>query len=71
VVRCHGGRVGVLAAAFSPGPIRGLELVNNPLGIEGAPNVVVVQVLIFGLGIERQHLCSRGCSAPGARSVNN
>jgi hypothetical protein len=44
--------LGILAAAFSPGPIRGLEPVNNPLGIEWAPNVVVgVQVLIFGLGI--------------------
>jgi hypothetical protein len=44
--------LGILAAAFSPGPIRGLEPVNNPLGIEGAPNVLVgVQVLIFGLGI--------------------
>ena len=44
--------MGIVAAAFSPGPIRGLEPINNPLGIEGAPDVVVgVQVLIFGLGI--------------------
>ncbi len=44
--------LGIVAAAFSPGPIRGLEPINNPLGIEGAPDVVVaVQVLIFGLGI--------------------
>ena len=44
--------VGILAAALSPGPIRGLEPINNPLGIEGAPNVVVaLQMLIFGLGL--------------------
>jgi hypothetical protein len=44
--------VGILAAALSPGPIRGLEPISNPLGIEGAPNVVIaVQVLIFGLGL--------------------
>jgi hypothetical protein len=44
--------VGIVAAALSPGPIRGLEPINNPLGIEGAPNVVVaVQALIFGLGL--------------------
>lgn len=44
--------LGSLAAAFSPGPIRGLEPVNNPLGIEGAPDVVIgAQALIFGLGI--------------------
>ncbi|MDQ3865172.1 MAG: hypothetical protein M3317_17080, partial [Actinomycetota bacterium] len=44
--------LGILAAAFSPGPIRGLEPLDNPLGIEGAPNIVVaVQVLIFGLGL--------------------
>jgi hypothetical protein len=43
--------VGILAAAFSPGPIRGLESIDNPLGIEGAPNLVVVlEALIFGLG---------------------
>jgi hypothetical protein len=44
--------VGILATAFSPGPIRGLESIDNPLGIEGAPNVVVVlEALIFGLGL--------------------
>jgi hypothetical protein len=44
--------LGIVAAAFSPGPIRGLEPIKNPLGIEGAPDVVVgVQMLIFGLGI--------------------
>jgi hypothetical protein len=43
--------VGILAAALSPGPIRGLESIDNPLWIEGASNVVVgVQVLVFGLG---------------------
>jgi hypothetical protein len=42
---------GTLAAAFSPGPIRGIEPIDNPLGIEGAPNLVVVlEALIFGLG---------------------
>jgi hypothetical protein len=44
--------VGILAAAFSPGPIRGLEPIDNPLGIEEASNVVVaLEVLIFGLGL--------------------
>jgi hypothetical protein len=43
---------GTLAAAFSPGPIRGIEPIDNPLGIEGAPNLVVVlEALIFGLGL--------------------
>jgi hypothetical protein len=43
--------VGILAAAFSPGPIRGLEPIGNPLGIEEASNfVVALEVLIFGLG---------------------
>ena len=44
--------VGILAAAFSPGPIRGLEPIDNPLGIEGMPNIVVaLEALIFGLGL--------------------
>jgi len=44
--------LGISAAAFSPRPIRGLEPLNSPLGLEGAPDVVVgAQVLIFGLGI--------------------
>jgi hypothetical protein len=42
---------GILAAAFSPGPIRRLESIDNPLGIEEASNVVIVlEMLIFGLG---------------------
>jgi hypothetical protein len=44
--------VGLLAAALSPGPIRGLEPIDNPLGIEEASNfVVALEVLIFGLGL--------------------
>jgi hypothetical protein len=44
--------VGILASAFSPGPIRGLEPINNPLGMEGAPNVVAAsEAVIFGLGL--------------------
>jgi hypothetical protein len=44
--------VGILAAALSPGPIRGLEPIDNPLGVEEASNVVVaLEALIFGLGL--------------------
>jgi hypothetical protein len=44
--------VGILAAAFSPGPIRGLEPIDNPLGIDEASNVIVaLEALIFGLGL--------------------
>jgi hypothetical protein len=44
--------VGLVAAAFSPGPIRGLEPIDNPLGIGRASNAVVaLEVLIFGLGL--------------------
>ncbi len=44
--------VGILAAALSPGPIRGLEPMNNRLGMEGMPNVIVaLEALIFGLGL--------------------
>jgi hypothetical protein len=39
--------LGISAAAFSPGPIRGLEPLNNPLGLEGAPDVVVGLRSIF------------------------
>ncbi len=44
--------VGILTAALSPGPIRGLEPMNNRLGMEGMPNVIVaLEALIFGLGL--------------------
>jgi len=44
--------VGTVAAAFSPGPIRGLEPIENPLGIEGAPNFTdLVEAIIYVLGI--------------------
>jgi len=43
--------VGILAAAFSPGPIRGLEPMHNPLGMEGVSNTLVaLDAIIFGLG---------------------
>jgi hypothetical protein len=64
--------VGILAAAFSPGPMRGLEPIDNPLGIEKASNVVVaLEVLIFGLGLVAAAPFSRGCGVLGAWSVNN
>jgi hypothetical protein len=31
--------VGVVGAAYSPGPIRGLDALPNPLGIDGVPNL--------------------------------
>ena len=42
--------VGAVAVAFSPGPIRGLEVISNPFSIEGAPGVSgPVDVLMFSL----------------------
>ncbi len=44
--------VGTVAAALSPGSIRGLEPIENPLGIDGAPNVAVVaETLVYALGL--------------------
>jgi hypothetical protein len=42
--------VGSIAAAYSPGPVEGLGVHRNPLGIEGLPNLSVsVEVLVFAL----------------------
>src|SRR5215207_6816268 len=39
---------GTVAAAYSPGPVRGLGALRNPLGIEGVPNLSgAVEVLMF------------------------
>jgi hypothetical protein len=44
--------VGAVAAAYSPGPIRGLGSLRNPLGIEGVPNLFgAVEVLVFILAL--------------------
>ncbi len=44
--------VGAVAAAYSPGPIRGLGSLRNPLGIEGLPNLSgAVEVLVFVLAL--------------------
>jgi hypothetical protein len=44
--------VGAVAAAYSPGPIRGLGSLRNPLGIEGVPNLFgAVEVLVFLLAL--------------------
>jgi hypothetical protein len=45
--------VGAISAAFSPGPINvGLELIQNPLGIETLPNTYQpVQALLLTLGL--------------------
>ena len=43
---------GTVAVALSPGPIRGLELIENPLGMEGLPNVAVLtEALLYALGV--------------------
>jgi hypothetical protein len=43
---------GTVAVALSPGPIRGLELIENPLGMEALPNVAVLtEALLYGLGV--------------------
>jgi hypothetical protein len=44
--------VGTVAAAYSPGLIRGLGSVRNPLGIEGVPNLFgAVEMLVFILAL--------------------
>jgi hypothetical protein len=44
--------MGTVAVALSPGPIRGLELIENPLGLEGVPNVAVwTEALLYALGL--------------------
>jgi hypothetical protein len=41
---------GTLAAAYSPGPIGGLEAIHNPEGIEALPNLTgSVEVVVFAL----------------------
>ena len=43
---------GTVAVALSPGPIRGLELIENPLGMEALPNVAVLtEALLYALGV--------------------
>jgi hypothetical protein len=42
---------GTVAVVLSPGAIGGLEPIENPLGIEGAPNIIfAVETLMYGLG---------------------
>ncbi|MGH3148324.1 MAG: hypothetical protein ACRDTR_21280, partial [Rubrobacter sp.] len=42
--------MGTVVAAFSPGPIRGLDTIGNPRGIEGVPDLSEsVEVLMFAL----------------------
>src|SRR5918995_6484598 len=44
--------VGTVAAAYSPGPIRGLGSVRNPLSIEAVPNLFgAVEVVVFILAL--------------------
>ena len=44
--------VGSVASAYSPGPIRGLGSLRNPLGIESIPNLSgAVEVLVFVLAL--------------------
>jgi hypothetical protein len=41
---------GSVAVAYSPGPIDSLAPIRNPLGVEGAPNLVApVEVVVFAL----------------------
>src|SRR3712207_8617730 len=43
---------GTVAVALSPGSIRGLELIENPLGMEALPNVAVLtEALLYALGV--------------------
>jgi hypothetical protein len=43
---------GTVAAALSPGPIRGLEPIENPLGLEGVPTVAVLtEAMLYALGL--------------------
>jgi hypothetical protein len=42
--------VGTVVAAYSPGPVRGLGAIRNPLGMEAIPNLSgAVEVLVFAL----------------------
>jgi hypothetical protein len=44
--------IGTVAAALSPGPIRGLEPIENPFGLEGVPTVAVLtEALLYALGV--------------------
>jgi hypothetical protein len=44
--------IGTVAVALSPGPIRGLDPIDNPLGIERLPNVAVLtEALLYALGV--------------------
>jgi hypothetical protein len=41
-----------VAVALSPGPIRGLDPIDNPLGMERLPNVAVLtEALLYALGV--------------------
>jgi hypothetical protein len=43
---------GTVAVALSPGPIRGLELIENPLGMEVVPTIAVLtEALLYALGL--------------------
>src|SRR3712207_5786322 len=43
---------GTVAVAYSPGPIRGLGPLRNPLGIEGVPNLYgSVEVIVLALAL--------------------
>jgi hypothetical protein len=43
---------GTVTVALSPGQIRGLEPIENPLGLEGLPNVaVLIEALLYTLGL--------------------
>jgi hypothetical protein len=43
---------GAVAAAYSPGPIRGLGAMGNPLGIEGVSNLSgAVELVVFALAL--------------------
>ena len=60
--------VGAVAAAYSPGPIRGLGSLRNPLGIEGLPNLCgAVEVLVFVLALAAS--LSLAVRLRGARGV--
>jgi len=44
--------VGVVGAAYSPGPIRGLGSLRNPLGIDGAPNLSEpVEAIVLAIAV--------------------
>jgi hypothetical protein len=44
--------IGTVAAALSPGPIRGLEPIENPLGLKGVPAVALLtEALLYALGL--------------------